>query len=298
MDNIARALDCPFVVFAALSRDGFRKPGRRIWDEAIVPAYLAAGGQASDLIADNGSPHPAAAFFVGDAAGRVGDHADTDRKWALNIGIPFQTPEQYFLNRKPQPYSLSGWRPMLNMTEEENDILPANFFGKANEDKLDLVLFVGPPAAGKTSFYRNHFAGRDYAWVNQDTLGSAAKCQAAVRKHLEQGRSVVVDNTNRNAATRRHYLDLAHGMANVRVRCIYFDVPKDLCRHNNFYRVRAGLQPVNEPRHLLPEMAFSSYFNSVEPPKRQEGFDADIIVVRWVFQGSELEKQRWLLQWD
>lgn len=34
-----------------------------------------------------------AAFFVGDAAGRADDFASTDRKWAINIGIPFHTPE-------------------------------------------------------------------------------------------------------------------------------------------------------------------------------------------------------------
>jgi bifunctional polynucleotide phosphatase/kinase len=34
-----------------------------------------------------------ASFFVGDAAGRVGDFAGTDRKWAINVGIPFFTPE-------------------------------------------------------------------------------------------------------------------------------------------------------------------------------------------------------------
>jgi hypothetical protein len=34
-----------------------------------------------------------ASFFVGDAAGRAGDFASTDRKWAVNIGIPFYTPE-------------------------------------------------------------------------------------------------------------------------------------------------------------------------------------------------------------
>lgn len=37
-------------------------------------------------------------FFVGDAAGRQypgrkSDFSSTDRKWALNIGIPFFTPE-------------------------------------------------------------------------------------------------------------------------------------------------------------------------------------------------------------
>ena len=32
-------------------------------------------------------------FFVGDAAGRKDDFSGTDRKWALNVDIPFRTPE-------------------------------------------------------------------------------------------------------------------------------------------------------------------------------------------------------------
>ena len=35
-------------------------------------------------------------FYVGDAAGRDGDHNDTDRKFADNAGLTFFTPEQYF----------------------------------------------------------------------------------------------------------------------------------------------------------------------------------------------------------
>lgn len=42
-----------------------------------------------------------ATFFVGDAAGRADDFASTDRKWAINIGIPFHTPEV-------SPYLLSS----------------------------------------------------------------------------------------------------------------------------------------------------------------------------------------------
>lgn len=32
-------------------------------------------------------------YFVGDAAGRANDFASTDRKFALNVGIQFYTPE-------------------------------------------------------------------------------------------------------------------------------------------------------------------------------------------------------------
>jgi hypothetical protein len=71
----------------------------------------------------------AASFFVGDAAGRKGDFACTDRKWALNVGIAFQTPEvgrpgrrsvctrrsprglmqEYFLGLQPAAYTLPGF---------------------------------------------------------------------------------------------------------------------------------------------------------------------------------------------
>lgn len=33
------------------------------------------------------------AYFVGDAAGRPDDHSGTDRKWAMNAGLKFYTPE-------------------------------------------------------------------------------------------------------------------------------------------------------------------------------------------------------------
>lgn len=33
------------------------------------------------------------AYFVGDAAGRPGDHSGTDRKWAMNARLKFYTPE-------------------------------------------------------------------------------------------------------------------------------------------------------------------------------------------------------------
>jgi hypothetical protein len=41
------------------------------------------------------SADKAASYYVGDAAGRPGDHAATDRKWALNVEISFFTPEVF-----------------------------------------------------------------------------------------------------------------------------------------------------------------------------------------------------------
>jgi len=43
--------------------------------------------------ANNGFVDMTESYFVGDAAGRPNDHSGTDRKWAMNAGLKFYTPE-------------------------------------------------------------------------------------------------------------------------------------------------------------------------------------------------------------
>ncbi|KAK1864171.1 hypothetical protein I4F81_006721 [Pyropia yezoensis] len=75
----------PFAVYAAPGYNRLRKPAVGLW-EAMVAAVSSAGGAVD----------AAASFYVGDAAGRPKDFADTDRKLALNAGLRFFTPEAFF----------------------------------------------------------------------------------------------------------------------------------------------------------------------------------------------------------
>lgn len=306
MAHIAAAIDVPMRVFAALGDDEFRKPRLGMWTEFLKQN----GGVEVDL---------RRSFFVGDAAGRkkYRDHQDTDLKWALNAGIGFYTPEEYFLQKEKEyeiplrPWSPSATTPAIGLLkglvcEPEDEMVTVELSsierresaaktvlgGQGGSNGAEIVLFVGAPASGKTFLYNRVFAPAHYVHVNQDTLRTRDKCLRVVRDTIEAGQSCVVDNTNRDRATRKLYIDLAR-MLDARIRCIYFDVPKHVCVHNNHFRAHHGPTNDQEPkRTILPYTAIEGWFKDRQPPKRQEGFDAEVVRVVWGWSGdAEVEKR-------
>lgn len=89
---------------------------------------------------------------------------------------------------------------------------------------------VGSPGSGKTHFATNYL--KDHHYVNRDKLGSWQKCVAAMESALSEGKSVVIDNTNPDVASRKRFIDAAkvHG---VPVRCFVMNTDKEHARHNN-----------------------------------------------------------------
>lgn len=131
-------------------------------------------------------------------------------------------------------------------------------------------------------------------------MGSRQKCLAAAEAALGEGKSVVVDNTNRDCATRAHWIALARKVG-ITVKLVHFTAPVALARHNNLYRAffapppPLGADAVKKDatrREVLPEVAFTSYVASFEEPKLEEGFES-IENVNWEWSGSEEEKKLW-----
>jgi bifunctional polynucleotide phosphatase/kinase len=73
---------------------------------------------------------------------------------------------------------------------------------------------------------------KNYTRVNRDTLKTKEKCLKVAEEEIKKGNSVVIDNTNPSAADRKIYIDLAIKYK-IKVRCFYFDIPKDICFHLN-----------------------------------------------------------------
>ncbi|KAK0445376.1 polynucleotide kinase 3 phosphatase-domain-containing protein [Armillaria borealis] len=286
--SIAAALsEVPFRMFAATAKDEYRKPMPGMWNE------LNTTFEAEGVSIDKES-----SFFVGDAAGRKWkgsqkDFACTDRKWALNVGIPFHTPEEYFLGQPVHTnFTLDGFDvsslPLLPA------IMPTSSLVLPDPPLQELVLFVGYPCLGKTSFFRQHFEPAGYIHTNQDTLGSRPKCVAAVKAAIAEGKSCVVDNTNRDAKTRKYYIDIAKE-ARIPVRCFLFTGSIELAWHNNLYRaynLPPSVKDREEPRDALPYFALTSFRDNYEAPEDEEGF-TEIKTVNWRFEGTQQEERYW-----
>ncbi|THV08085.1 PNK3P-domain-containing protein [Dendrothele bispora CBS 962.96] len=277
----------PFRIFAATAKDDYRKPMIGMWKE-LTRIY-----QENGIDIDKSS-----SFFVGDAAGRQysggkSDFASTDRKWAINVGLPFHTPEEFFLSRPPHTdVKLEGFN--VSSIPELPYITPTDLPVIPEPRRQELVILVGYPCLGKTTLYRRLFEPLGYQHVNQDNLGTRNKCIKAVEEALKLGHSCVVDNTNRDRQTRKYYVEIARKFG-LPIRCFLFTGSMELAWHNNLYRAYNLPPSVAEKgvvREVLPFLAFTSFKASFEEPELSEGL-SEIRQVNWSFDGSEEEKKHW-----
>ena len=131
---------------------------------------------------------------------------------------------------------------------------------------MDCVILIGLPAAGKSTFYRERFAGT-HDHISKDLLRNnrrpERRQEQLLLESLSGGRSLVIDNTNASVAARAPLLRTAraHG---ARVIGYYFPTEAGAALRRN--RAREG-------RDRVPDVAIFTVRKRLEPPSRDEGFD-------------------------
>uniref|UniRef100_A0A4W6DSK4 Polynucleotide kinase 3'-phosphatase n=1 Tax=Lates calcarifer TaxID=8187 RepID=A0A4W6DSK4_LATCA len=211
------------------------------------------------------------------------DFSCSDRLFALNIGLQFHTPEEYFLGWKSAPYRLPEFDPRkLDSTARLYNPPSASL----TSNKTEVIVAVGFPASGKSTFFHTHVIPKGYTYVNRDTLGSWQSCVSACERALKEGRSVAVDNTNPDPESRKRYVDVAKA-AGVPCRCFHFSASLEQAKHNNRFR---EMVPSDSKHAKVNDMVFHSYKKHFVAPALSEGF-TEILQIHFVpnFKDSESE---------
>merc|ERR1719327_108467 len=101
-------------------------------------------------------------------------------------------------------------------------------------------------------------------------------CLQAAKAALEEGKSVVIDNTNPDPASRRKFITIAQNLK-VPVRCFELTTPRDVALHLNFFRAII----TDGQRRRIPDVAFRSFTSKFNAPTKEEGF-AEVVQVPFV----------------
>jgi bifunctional polynucleotide phosphatase/kinase len=87
-----------------------------------------------------------------------------DIKFALNCGLTFYTAEAFFLGSDPNPTRVAGFNAQTFLAKSRMPVSPSNLpiVQRVKEGmpppKPEVVVFVGAPASGKSTFYKTYFA--------------------------------------------------------------------------------------------------------------------------------------------
>lgn len=125
---------------------------------------------------------------------------------------------------------------------------------------------IGLPAAGKSTFARQHFAS--HAYISKDAFPRSvrdkqARQDLALRTALAAGQSAVVDNTNVTGAERAAIIAIARQLG-ARVVGVYVEATTREAVARNEQRADGA---------RVPKVAIFTCAKRLTPPEVSEGFD-------------------------
>ncbi|XP_073513891.1 bifunctional polynucleotide phosphatase/kinase [Phyllobates terribilis] len=268
-EAILDELGIPVQIFVATGMGIYRKPVTGMWDYLCDKANDGIEVKKEDCV------------YIGDAAGRPAnwapdrkkkDFSCSDRLFAVNIGINFYTPEEFFLGWKKATFQQLTFDPKA-LDPNGPPYEPAS--SSLVSSSVEVVVTVGFPAAGKSTFIKENLVPKGYVYANRDTLGTWQKCVAACEEALKNKKSIVIDNTNPDLESRGRYINCAKN-AGVPVRCFFFVAPIELAKHNNRFREMTSKGHVS-----VNDMVMNSYKSKFVAPSPTEGF-SEILKINFV----------------
>lgn len=127
---------------------------------------------------------------------------------------------------------------------------------------MELIIFAGIQASGKSTFYKQYFCDT-HIRVNLDMLKTRHRERLLVNACLEMKQPFVIDNTNATIEERKVYIENAKKY-HFRIISYYF-LP-DFVASQQHNALRQG-------KHFIPEVGIKSTLSKLQRPSIVEGFD-------------------------
>jgi bifunctional polynucleotide phosphatase/kinase len=247
-------------IFIATEKDQYRKPLPGMYDEYRRMRSLTCSSERANACVSEIEIAPI--IYVGDAAGRDGDHSTDDRGFAANCGFEFKTPEEYFeFDGVPNIIS----QPMLlveDIIKKSRDI--STSFNEPSKlepvDHQEMIILIGAPASGKSTFAAA-LASKSLSAHRYIITSKDAHNDISARDAIRAGFSVIIDNTNPDDAAREPYVKIADEY-NVPIRYVYFKRSNDELRYLNL--ARSYYQHVPQ----IPAVAYNIFNSRLRLPKQ------------------------------
>lgn len=173
--TLIKKLSVPVYAFIATGDDEYRKPKIGMWEK--LKQFI---------------PGIQYAFYVGDALGRPQDFSDSDKQFAVNVGIDYYSPDKFF------DHDVILFNPVRNM-----------------------VILVGMPGSGKSTYAERELVPLGFEHISRDALGGKARLLKVVGQAVKDGRSLAIDATHSKQEDRQVYYDIARSSGYM-VTVLYF----------------------------------------------------------------------------
>jgi bifunctional polynucleotide phosphatase/kinase len=230
IQTVAASLEIPIFVVIARQKCDY-KPNPILYDVLVGSAKV----------------DKAASFFVGDALGRKGDFADSDKVFAENICLKCYSPEEFFAVKQEHEVVEI---PELNLS-----------------DCKQVIIMVGYPGSGKSSVAKKICEDERFVLIQGDVYKTSPKMIKAAGAYVSEGKSIVFDATNSSFKKRYEYIGFARKHS-YKIVCVHVSTSLEDSYKRNKSR---------DPENQVPKIAYSMYKKHFENPSVEEGFD--IIVV-------------------
>ncbi len=219
--------DIPFVAYVSIDNDIFRKPRMGLYEQ-FKKDY-----------------NCEICCYVGDAAGRIGDFSDTDYKFALNCELLFLTPEELFSSGNKvlsdenfekfileQQFFKSAYPiPKHPLNDLNDNDIDRTLFGtndpfenkfSINTNKQEIIMLIGSPGSGKSTFANKYSIKYGYEIISQDLLKNSKNVIKKLNRNfnfkeqssidLNNKKSVIIDRCNAHIKSRKEIFDIAEKM--------------------------------------------------------------------------------------